>query len=414
MTENSNFYNFIIVGSGPAGLSASIVAARKGLKVIVLEKGEIAGPRPRGEGMRFFPILDELLGEEGKFKSFCFENNGNSIFHSPGALHPAHVNRDSPSYFFDWRDLIDGFVKSANESGVTFLYNSEVTEPIEKDGVCIGVKYKDNDGNVNEIFGNTILACDGHKSAIGNYYKVPYETMNCPMVKCRVSNANIDITKTLDLQFFMIANGELDYAPFFPQSFSYIFPIGDRNLEIGLMLRMTQVPKMKKTVKIPTEDEIWKVWERLKKEQAGFSDFLKGAKIEHEEITGLSNVGMVKNFIPAPGVVLIGDSAGMVDPFGSSGLIYSMESGKTWVEAISKKLIEIGGGTDVSESLVGLWSSENAFLFDSEFRDSWVFKKIKKSYSLISKFEWFIFRFLRTPKKINKRWNIINKLLNLA
>ena len=42
---NSEYYNFIIVGAGPAGLTAGIVAARSGLSAIILEKGEKAGPK---------------------------------------------------------------------------------------------------------------------------------------------------------------------------------------------------------------------------------------------------------------------------------------------------------------------------------------------------------------------------------
>ena len=44
--KNSKNYDFIIVGAGPAGLTASIVAARKGFKAVIIEKGELAGPAP--------------------------------------------------------------------------------------------------------------------------------------------------------------------------------------------------------------------------------------------------------------------------------------------------------------------------------------------------------------------------------
>lgn len=49
--KSSDFYNFIIVGAGTAGLTAAIIAARKGYSVVILEKGAIAGPKPRGECM---------------------------------------------------------------------------------------------------------------------------------------------------------------------------------------------------------------------------------------------------------------------------------------------------------------------------------------------------------------------------
>jgi flavin-dependent dehydrogenase len=51
------------VGAGTAGLTAAISAAKKGHSVVVLEKGAMAGPKPRGESMAYYPLLDEILGE---------------------------------------------------------------------------------------------------------------------------------------------------------------------------------------------------------------------------------------------------------------------------------------------------------------------------------------------------------------
>lgn len=41
MNEYKNLYDVIIVGGGPAGLSAAIYAARAKYKVMVVEKSEI-------------------------------------------------------------------------------------------------------------------------------------------------------------------------------------------------------------------------------------------------------------------------------------------------------------------------------------------------------------------------------------
>ena len=41
--ENSKAYDVIIVGGGPAGLTAGIYAARSGLKTVILEKAMVGG-----------------------------------------------------------------------------------------------------------------------------------------------------------------------------------------------------------------------------------------------------------------------------------------------------------------------------------------------------------------------------------
>ena len=402
-SNNSSIFDFVIVGAGPAGLTASIIAAREGFKVVVIEKGEQAGPKPRGEGMGHYSIVDDILGKDF-LSSIGFKSNGDRVWHSPGNLQITTTYREYPHYFFEWREFIDRFVEKAEEVGVDILLKSEVIEPIEKKGVCIGLKYKDESSNINTIYGKAVLDCSGYAGVIGRYYGVPYdEEINCPIIKCLVSEANIEIEKTPGLQFFFIGNGDLNYSPNFPPSVAYIFPLENKRLEVGLMLRMAQVPQMK-TVIVPDDKEILKVWDNLKKNYPGFSEFFKAAKIDYEEVTVLPNARLVKDFVPRPGIVLIGDSAGFVNPFGSSGLYYSMEMSQFWVKNIAKKMKE----------KEDIWSAENIEDYKTTFENYDVYKEVKGLYNLIGAFEYKIFNRLRTAEKINKKWEYISNLLSQA
>ncbi len=402
-SNNSSIFDFVIVGAGPAGLTASIVAAREGFKVVVIEKGDQAGPKPRGEGMGYYSIVDDILGKDF-LPSIGFKSDGARVWHSPGDLQITTTFREYPHYFFEWREFIDRFVEKAKEVGVDILLKSEVIEPIEKNGICVGLKYKDESSNINEIYGKAILDCSGYTGVIGRYYGVPYdEEINCPIIKSLVSEANIEIEKTPGLQFFFIGNGDLNYSPNFPPSVAYVFPLENKRLEVGLMLRMAQVPQMK-TVIVPDNKEILRVWENLKKNYPGFSEFFKAAKIDYEEVTVLPNARMVKNFVPRPGIVLIGDSAGFVNPFGSSGLYYSMEMANLWVTNIAKKMKE----------KEDIWSTENIEDYKNVFENYDVYKEVKGLYNLIGAFEYKIFNRLRTAEKINKKWEYISNLLSQA
>jgi len=401
--KNAKNFDFVIVGAGPAGLTASIVAAREGFKVGVLEKGEQAGPKPRGEGMGYYAIVDDILGKDF-LPSIGIKSNGGRVWHSPGDLQITTTYREYPHYFFEWRTFIDRFVEKAEEVGVEIILESEVIEPIEKSGFCVGVKYRDKSGNTNEVYGKAIMDCSGYSGVIGRHYGVPYdEKINCPIVKCLISEANIDIKKTPDLNFFFIGNGDLDYSPDFPPCVAYIFPLEDRRVEVGLMLRMAQVPQMK-TVVIPTNEEILTVWKNLKKSYPGFSEFFKGANIDYEEVTALPNARMVENVVPFPGVALIGDSAGFVNPFGSSRLYYSMEMAAFWVKNLANKMKE--------EEII--WSSENIDYYKTSFESYDVYKEVIGLYNLIGAFEYKIFNRLRTAEKINKKWDYISSLLKQA
>ena len=410
--SNSEFYNFIIVGAGPAGLTAGIVAAKNGFRAIILEKGEIAGPKPRGEGMAHGKIVDDILGKD-YLPSIGLKSNGGRVWHSPGDLQITTTYSESDHYFFEWREFIDRFVKVAQDLGVSLLLKSEVMKPIEKENVCIGVEFKDENGNVQELYGNVILDCTGYSAILGRYYGIPYDDqINCPIIKCLISEANINIKETPDLQFYLIGNGDLDYSPRFPQCVAYVFPLGNKKAEVGLMLRMAQARSMK-TVSNPSDDEIMRVWDELKKSYPGFSVFFNGAKIDYEELTAIPNAQMVENYIPIPGVVLLGDSAGFVNPFGSSGLLYSMEMANFWVNMLSTDLKEISvKDKEISEVNKNLF--ENIDEYKKNFEKFDVYEQVKGFYNLIGAFEYKIFNRLRTAEKINKKWDYISSLLKQA
>ena len=398
--NENDIYDFIVVGAGPAGLTAGIIAARNGNSVMILERGEIAGPKPRGEGMGYFPVVDEILGDNF-LPSIGIKSNGGRVWHSPGDEQSLTTFKDYPHYFFEWRHFIDRFVEVANQEGVQMKFNCEVTIPIEKDGICIGVKYKTN-GDINEIQGKVVLDCSGYDGIIGMQYGIPYDLMRCPIVKCLISSANYTLENTPDLNFYFIGNGDLEYSPHFPPAVAYFFPLDGNRAEVGLMLRMAQVPNMK-TVEIPNDKEIIEVWSEIKSSYPGFNEFFKGANIDYEEVTNLPNAKMAEIFVPHPGVVIIGDSAGFVNPFGSSGLYYSMKMAKLWVNLLSDKI-----------ETADLWSTDNIDDYQTQFKESEIYQEVLGMYNLIGAFEYKIFNRLRTSEKINKKWDYIENLLKQA
>ncbi len=398
--EGKKKYDFLIIGAGPAGLTAGIVAARKGHSVIIIEKGNKAGPKPRGEGMGYFPIVDTILGQ-GFLPSIGIKSSGGRVWHSPGDKQKTITHKDYTHFFFEWRKFIDRFVEKLKEAGGSLLLNSEVIAPIEKNGKCIGLKYI-RDGKTEEFYGKVIFDCSGYEGVIAKNYGIDYEEMICPITKCLISNANYDLKTTPDLQFYFIGNGDLTHAPEFPPCVAYFFPLDGNRAEVGLMLRMTQIPKMK-TVKIPNEREIMEVWTRIKKDYPGFHVFFINAKTDYEEVTYLPNAKMADKFVPYPGVIIAGDSAGFVNPFGSSGLYYSMEMAKMWLDMISEKL------NDPEP-----FSPENIEMYTTQFMQSSVYEEVSHFYNLIGAFEYMIFNRMRTSERINKKWDYISSLLEQA
>ncbi|MFZ5573536.1 MAG: NAD(P)/FAD-dependent oxidoreductase [Thermodesulfobacteriota bacterium] len=406
--------DMVIVGAGPAGLAAGIAAAGKGMKALVLEKGAMAGPLPRGEGVNRHPLLDEYLGADF-WENQCHRMDGSLEFHSPGDAKQTFLRGKREIYFFEWRRFMERLVRTAESSGVSIRYNSRVIGPlVNNERICTGVRYREESGAVREVHGKAVLACDGHKSVMGKHYGVDYERLNCAMVKCIAGNANIDAAANPALRFFLIGNGDLSYAPNFPPSVAYGFPIGGKRMELGLMCRMGQAARMGATVRAPANKTVLQVWKRLKEEYPGFSSFFKGADIEYETVTALSNARMVPELIPMPGLVLIGDSAGFIDPFGSSGIYSGMSMAVFWATMLAAEIQKQAEGRQGPHRPEEMWRPGKIRKYHKAFRKTRIFRKIHRSYFLMGQFEWYVFRHLRTQRRINNRWPLISWLLRRA
>ena len=56
-------FDCIIIGAGPAGVSAALTIARKGLTVTVFERGEYPGSKNLFGGVLYSTVLNKLIPE---------------------------------------------------------------------------------------------------------------------------------------------------------------------------------------------------------------------------------------------------------------------------------------------------------------------------------------------------------------
>jgi len=383
-----NKYDILISGAGPAGLSAAIFAARKGMKTLVLEKNSETGVFPRGETMRPDPIIDELLGHN-YMDSISFNRTPFRRYWSPGALKKFELEREASSYIFHWKELTEGLRGVAEKEGAEIRFNSQVVSSILKNGRCVGLKLLDG----TEIFGETIIAADGHQSVLAT--GVDYERLNCPITKRICHGISEDYN---GMEFFMIAPGSVE--PDFPAALAFIFPRGNGDAEVGFGIIAGAVTK-KQRKNMPSDDRMLPFLQRLFDEYPVFSERVGSATYSFEGFSKIPMGGLHSHGMEIPGLVLCGDTIGMVEASGGCGIIPSLKNTQFAIDFIAKDKIS-------------QWDEKLMKKYNSEFNKSDIRKLIASKYRKLIPIMRLGFGRRYSNSSYARFWKIVDKFYSKA
>jgi geranylgeranyl reductase family protein len=294
----------IVVGAGPAGTSAAYHLARAGLDVLILEKSSFPREKVCGDGLT--PRAVDELRALGLDLSSWYRTEGVRLIASGRTL---EIPWPSGHGLTRTRtDLDEILARNAVAAGATLEENTKVTAPLEGKGRVTGVRTSTGDHEA-----RLVIAADGASSrlsvAVGlhprrdrpigiagrRYYRSP-----------RHDDAHLEIW--------------LDLAR---AGYGWVFGMGDGTCNVGVALLRSEHPDYHRLL-TRWLDRLPAAW--------GFTDTnatgpLRGAALP---------MGYSRRPHYLPGLLLAGDSGGMVNPFSGEGIAYSLEAGRIAAETIIK------------------------------------------------------------------------------
>lgn len=319
----------IIVGAGPAGSSTAVHAARRGLKVLLLEKSEFPRDKVCGDGLTPRATRQLIrLGIDTSEEAGWLRNKGLRIY--GGHTEPFEL---------DWPDLADfpnyGLVRPradfdnllaqhAVAQGVTLVQNCNVSGPIRDDrsGRIVGVTSKDG----REFRAPLVVDAGGNSARLAIAMGLAKRDDRPMGVAVRTYYTSPrDKGEYLEswLELWDGKPGESNLLP----GYGWVFPMGDGTCNVGLGMLNTSSAFGKTDYKA-----LLKAWLDNTPEEWGFRDEnmtmpVKGAALP-----------MAFNRQPAyrDGLLLVGDSGGMVNPFNGEGIAYAMEAGEYAADAMAE------------------------------------------------------------------------------
>jgi menaquinone-9 beta-reductase len=340
-TADARQADVIVVGAGPAGASTAYHLANAGLDVLLLEKASFPRDKICGDGLTPRAVRQLVSMGLDLDAPGWQRNKGLRIV---GAGHRIELPWPDLATFPSYgmvrtrSDLDEILARHAEKAGARLMERTAVTGPVvdERTGRVTGVTAKPVDdsgrkaGDVETYSAPVVVACDGVSARIATSLGV-VRRENRPMgVAVRAYYETPRHDDEWMESWLELWDGEPNRSNLLP-GYGWIFGVGDGTANVGLGILNTSSAFQNVDYK-----DVLRRWLAHTPEEWGFRD---------ENLVGrIGSAALPMGFNRKPhytrGVLLVGDSGGMVNPFNGEGIDYALEAGHmaadTIVQALSR------------------------------------------------------------------------------
>ncbi len=324
----------VVVGAGPAGSATAYHLARTGLDVALLEKTSFPREKVCGDGLTPRAVRSLVsMGIDTAEEAGWLHNKGLRIIGGGMRLEiPWPELASYPSYGLvrPRTDFDDILARQAVKAGAVLHEETTVTGPVldDRTGHITGVTTRGESGEVT-YRAPVVVAADGNSSRLSlamGLLKRDDRPMGVAVRTYYTSPRHDDDWLESWLELWDRGNdGRERLLP----GYGWVFGVGDGTSNVGLGILNTSTAWGQVDYK-----DLLRRWLDQTPEEWGFR--------EENRTQPVRGAALPMGFNRQPhytrGLVLVGDSGGMVNPFNGEGIAYAMESGEIAAEVIAQAL----------------------------------------------------------------------------
>ena len=315
-------WDAVVVGAGPAGSSAAFHLARRGRRVLMLERRRFPRDKSCGDGLTRPAIA--ALADMGVLDELADERTVRGV---------RAVLRDRAARDFEYpvgtigmvvprRRLDDVLRRRAVTAGASLIERADVQALLTDGGTVRGVRVA-MDGASWEVVAPVVVIANGASTWLAERAGVvPRSDVGLGVAIRGYYDDVADVADLLEIHAPLIDPGNREILP----SYAWIFPVGETSANVGVGV-FERAP----------HTNVRRLMDRFVAELVGSGRLVEGRR--HGAWRGAP---LRFDFAPArcaaPGFVAVGDAAGMVSPFSGEGISYALESGRLAAEVIDHNL----------------------------------------------------------------------------
>ena len=302
---NSSHFDAIIIGGGPAGSMTAYFLAKAGVRVAMIDASVFPRSKPCGGGLQARALLDIPFDV-----SHLFRTTMHRMSLSFSLRDVATKAYSQPLVYGVIRSEFDHYLlQQAVNAGTRLYEGSSVRSLTFNEGTPVRVR-----AGGYELRGNCLVGADGANSIVRRVLNTRQDYFWQAAVYCELPDTYIDDSGVFEQDCMLVDWGTL------PSGYAWVFPKGGYvNIGAGGPFSIARHLKRYVTAFLQSRSL------RRRSEEFRF--------IGHQLPTLTSQTRLA-----AKHVVLVGDAAGLVDPFTGDGISFACRSARIASECISRAL----------------------------------------------------------------------------